>query len=167
MERRKALLMHHGSKKIKWIPEVTYTIIKKYIPIPCVDVFIEDPKSGFLWIKRNMPPQFHQWAPIGGRILKFESPEIACQRIAKKEMGLNIDVKEFIGFTEFRDKNHFISLNFRAMLLSHKDEIKINKKEVAEYIFNYDMPLGTANQYIDIYQQLRRKIYEKSTNQRT
>ena len=161
MVRRNALSMHNGNNKISWIPEDTYKIIKKFVPIACVDVFIEDSKKGFLWIQRNIPPQLNQWAPIGGRIIKFESPKEACKRIVKKEVGIDIDVKEFLGFSEFRDKNHFISLNFRAILKKHHQEISINKNEVSAYIFCYDMPLGTADQYVEIYQKLRRSIHER------
>jgi ADP-ribose pyrophosphatase YjhB (NUDIX family) len=161
MEGRNPLPLRLRSKKITWIPEETYTLIKQCIPVPCVDVFIEDTKKGFLWIQRNIPPQLNQWAPVGGRILKFESPEAACRRIAKKEVGLKIDVKEFLGYTEFRDENHFISLTFRATLQNQHQEIQINKNEVSEYIFSYDMPKGTADQYIDIYQKLRRYLHEK------
>jgi ADP-ribose pyrophosphatase YjhB (NUDIX family) len=161
MERRKTLPVHHGSKKIGWIPEDIYKIIKQFIPIPCVDVFVENPKKGFLWIQRNIPPQLHQWAPIGGRIHKFESPEVACKRIVKKEVGLDIEVKDFLGFSEFQDENHFISLNFRASLKKRNQEIHINKNEVSRCMYSYDILQGTADQYIDIYQKLRRLIHEK------
>lgn len=161
MEQRDALPVHHGSDKIAWIPEDTYKIIKQFIPIACVDVFIENPKKGFLWIQRNIPPQLHQWAPIGGRIHKFESPGVACKRIVKKEVGLDIDVKEFLGFSEFRDENHFISLNFRATLKKPNQEININKNEVSGYVYDYDMPVGTADQYVEIFQKLRRQIHAK------
>jgi|WetSurMetagenome_2_1015567.scaffolds.fasta_scaffold796275_2 ADP-ribose pyrophosphatase YjhB (NUDIX family) len=156
MERRKKLSDTDQSNKITWIPEDTYKIIKQFIPIACVDVFIENPKKGFLWIQRDIPPQLHQWAPIGGRIHKFESPEVACKRIVKKEVGLDIDVKEFLGFSEFRDENHFISLSFRATLKKPNREISINKNEVSGYVYDYDMPVGTADQYVEIFQKIRR-----------
>lgn len=161
MELKKTLPVHHGNKKIGWIPQDTYDLIKKYIPIPCVDVFIDNPTKGFLWIQRNIAPQLHQWAPVGGRIIKFESPEMACKRVVKKEVGLDIVVKEFLGFSEFRDKNHFISLNYRAILKKHNQEIHLNADEVSQCLFSFDMPEGTADQYIDIYNKLRRKRYEK------
>lgn len=161
MEHKKTLPMHNGNNKINWIPQDTYNIIKKYIPVACVDVFIDNPTKGFLWIQRNIPPQLHQWAPVGGRIIKFESPEMACKRIVKKEVGLDIVVKEFLGFSEFRDENHFISLNFRAILKKHDQEIHLNTDEVSQYLFSFDMPQGTADQYVDIYGKLRRKEYEK------
>lgn len=161
MEHKKTLPVRNGNKKIEWIPEETYTLIKKHIPIPCVDVFIEDPTKGFLWIQRNIPPQLHQWAPIGGRIIKFESPEMACKRIVQKEVGLDIAVKDFLGFSEFRDKNHFISLNFRAVLKKRNQRIRLNVHEVSQCLFSYDMPNGTADQYVDIYNKLRRKNHEK------
>jgi len=161
MERRDPLPLHHGSNKITWIPDDTYKIIKQFIPIVCVDVFITDSKKGFLWIQRNIPPQLHQWAPIGGRILKFESPEAACKRIVKKEVGLDIDVIEFLGLSEFRDENHFISLNFKATLKDNHQKMIINKNEVSGYLYSYDLPLGTADQYIDIYQKLRRQTHEE------
>lgn len=161
MELKKTLPLHHGNKKINWIPQDIYNLIKSYIPIPCVDVFIDNPTKGFLWIQRNIPPQLHQWAPVGGRIIKFESPEMACKRIVKKEVGLDIVVKEFLGFSEFRDENHFISLNYRAMLKKHNQEIHLNIDEVSQYLFSFDMPKGTAEQYIDIFKKLRGKKYEK------
>lgn len=164
MKIRRKKTSNNELSKTLWIPDEIYEIIKQCIPIPCVDVFIENPTKGFLWIQRNIPPQQYQWAPIGGRIYKFESPEEACIRIAKKEVGLDINVKEFLGFSEFKDENHFISLNFKASLKKPYQNIHINKNEVSGYLFNYELPLGTADQYIEIYQKLRRTIHEKKTN---
>jgi len=93
--------------------------------------------------------------------LKFESPEAACKRIVKKEVGLDIDVIEFLGLSEFRDENHFISLNFKATLKDNHQKMIINKNEVSGYLYSYDLPLGTADQYIDIYQKLRRQTHEE------
>ncbi|MBN1860286.1 MAG: NUDIX hydrolase [Candidatus Thermoplasmatota archaeon] len=166
MEFKQTLPMHHGSNKIKWIPEETYHIIKHYIPIPCIDVFIEKQKKGFLWIKRNIPPQYNQWAPVGGRILKFETPQKACKRIARKEVGLDIVVKEFIGFSEFQEENHFISLNFIATLKKHQ-KIHLNKNEVSQYMYSYELPSGAADQYKEIFTIARSKIYEKEPGRQT
>lgn len=160
MERQKTLSMHHGSKKINWIPDDIYKAIKQYIPIPCIDVFIEIPEKGFLWIKRKIPPQLNQWAPIGGRIHKFEAPEEACKRVVKKEVGLDVTIKEFLGISEFRDENHYISLNYRATLKNIEQEITINTNEVSDYMFSYNMPSNLPKQYINIYRKLRRFVNE-------
>lgn len=161
-QKRKHCTRNRNENNITWIPEDTYDLIKQFIPIPCVDVFIHIPKQGFLWIQRNIPPQLHQWAPIGGRIHKFESPEDACVRIAKKEVGLTIDIKEFLGISEFREKNHFISLNFRALVKNHRQKININTNEVSDFIISYQIPSDTPKQYHDIYKKVRRSVYEQS-----
>lgn len=70
------------------IPENIYSQITRLMPIPCVDLFIEDERGKILLIKRsNEPAKGHWWFP-GGRVHFKEPREQAARRKLKEECGL-------------------------------------------------------------------------------
>ncbi|MGD0690051.1 MAG: NUDIX domain-containing protein [Candidatus Bathyarchaeia archaeon] len=75
-------------KSIEWMPDGLWNQVKRYIPIPCVDVIVEDSKGRVLLGWRQIPPYRNVWALPGGRIGKGERLQTAARRILA-EYGLS------------------------------------------------------------------------------
>lgn len=65
------------------------------MPIPCVDLLVEDENGRILMIKRANEPAKGQWWFPGGRVNFLETREQAAKRKLKEECGLEaLQVKE-------------------------------------------------------------------------
>lgn len=67
-----------------------YEIIKKNMPIPCVDLVVVDKDKKILMLKRKNDPAKGKWWFPGGRVHFNEPRTEAVKRKAKKECGLDI-----------------------------------------------------------------------------
>lgn len=73
---------------IMHIPENIYAQIVRLMPIPCVDLLVEDENGRILLIKRANEPAKGQWWFPGGRVHFLEKREKAAIRKLKEECGL-------------------------------------------------------------------------------
>ena len=71
-----------------WIPDDLYRQIINVMPIPCVDLIVEDSKGRILMLKRKNEPAKGQWWLPGGRIHFGEKRIEAARRKLKDECGL-------------------------------------------------------------------------------
>jgi ADP-ribose pyrophosphatase YjhB (NUDIX family) len=80
------------------IPSELYAQIMNYIPIPCVDIFIVDKENdSYFLVKRANKPAKNMWWPLGGRMLKYESPFQTATRKARQEAKIHITPIAIIG----------------------------------------------------------------------
>lgn len=78
-----------------YIPEDIYVQIVRLMPIPCVDLLVEDEKGRILMIKRANEPAKGQWWFPGGRVQHMEMRVQAAKRKLKEECGLDaFQIKE-------------------------------------------------------------------------
>ncbi|MDP3966106.1 MAG: NUDIX domain-containing protein [archaeon] len=116
------------------------------VPRLTIDLLIKS-KEGILFTKRAIEPFRGMWHLPGGGVLLNESLEEAGKRIAKRETGLNIEIKKFLGYIEFPHEKvlgferHSVSLVFLAEPLSV--EVKLNE-ESEDFNFRKDIPENTA-----------------------
>lgn len=73
-----------------YIEETLYQEILAKMPIPCVDLIIENSKGEILMLKRNNEPAKNQWWTPGGRVLLGETLREAALRKAQEEAGLSL-----------------------------------------------------------------------------
>jgi ADP-ribose pyrophosphatase YjhB (NUDIX family) len=64
-----------------WMSEPLWNKVKRYIPIPCVDVILENSRGEILLGWRRIPPYRNVWALPGGRLVKGEELAAAGERI--------------------------------------------------------------------------------------
>lgn len=77
------------------IPQNIYAKIVRIMPIPCVDLLVEDANGRILMVKRANDPAKGQWWFPGGRVHYLETREQAAKRKLKEECGLDaLQVKE-------------------------------------------------------------------------
>lgn len=70
------------------VEESLYQQIIKVMPIPCVDLIVEDDQGKILLLKRKNKPASGEWWFPGGRIFHGESMIATAQRKLKEECGL-------------------------------------------------------------------------------
>jgi len=94
-----------------------YNKIREVIPTFCVDLVVTNQHNKFLLIKRTESPAKGQWWLPGGRVYKNETLREAAIRKGKEELGIEIDLKDFVSVEEtiFEDDNvHTINAVFHA-----------------------------------------------------
>lgn len=79
------------------IPEDIYAQIVRQMPIPCVDLIVEDDQGRVLLIKRADEPAKEQWWFPGGRVHYLETRMQAVVRKLREECGLEASQCSEIG----------------------------------------------------------------------
>jgi ADP-ribose pyrophosphatase YjhB (NUDIX family) len=70
-----------------WMPDKLWSEVKRHLPIPCMDVLLENSRGEVLLGWRQIPPYKHVWALPGGRVGKGERLQATARRILA-EYGL-------------------------------------------------------------------------------
>jgi len=115
------------------------------VPRLCVEVVIKT-DEGYLLTKRAIPPCEGQWHLPGGTVLYKESLEDALKRVAKAELGVNVEVGEFLGYMEFLHfdemggYDHPISLAFLCTPDHYDFTLDV---QASEYAFFKEIPENT------------------------
>ena len=81
------------------IPPDTYELIKKNVPIACVELLIIH-EGAVLLLKRKNPPARGQWWYPGGRIFKDETIFEAAERKGKKELDVILEPQRIMSVEE-------------------------------------------------------------------
>ena len=85
----------------------------------CVEVVIIDDARGVLLSLRDIPPNVGAWHIPGGTVLFGEPLATAVQRVARGELGVDVEAGELLGYIEY--PSHYtagldspVGLAFRA-----------------------------------------------------
>src|SRR3989344_3692653 len=81
------------------IPNELYQQILENMPIFCIDIVLYHNNQVFLTY-RTQEPAKDQWWIQGGRVFKNETFAEAVQRLAKREIGIEVDIIKQIGTYE-------------------------------------------------------------------
>ena len=84
-----------------------YRFVYSRAPRLCVDLAIGS-VEGLLLTKRDIPPAEGLWHMPGGRVFYKESLAEAAARIAGTELGITIELGDFIGYIEFLNDGEFV-----------------------------------------------------------
>ena len=79
-----------------WITDDDWETIVANVPIVSVDLLIRY-EGGLLFGKRTNEPAKGYWFIPGGRVHKCETRREAVHRVAKKELGLSVEIVESLG----------------------------------------------------------------------
>lgn len=82
-----------------WIPADDWQAIVEHTPIVSVDLLILQ-QDGILLGKRKNKPAKGFWFVPGGRVHKGETRHEAVHRIAKEELGIEVEIIESLGAYE-------------------------------------------------------------------
>jgi 8-oxo-dGTP pyrophosphatase MutT (NUDIX family) len=84
-----------------WLPKPEYDWIFSRVPRLCVEVVIATPEHGVLLKLRDIPPNVGAWHIPGGTVLFGEPVAEAVKRVARDELGLDVEVGELLGYIEY------------------------------------------------------------------
>ena len=70
------------------------------VPRLTVEVIIKN-REGILFTKRLIPPYVGSWHFPGGTVYYKETIEDAVKRVAKDELGVEVEIERFIGFVHY------------------------------------------------------------------
>lgn len=83
----------------EWIPADEWRTIVSNVPIVSVDLLVRT-DEGLLLGKRTNEPARGDWFPPGGRVRKGETRTEAVHRVARTELGVEVEVVESLGAFE-------------------------------------------------------------------
>jgi ADP-ribose pyrophosphatase YjhB (NUDIX family) len=84
-----------------WLPKHEYDAIYSRVPRLCVEVVITLPTRGVLLERRDIPPNIGAWHIPGGTVLFGEPLVEAVKRVARDELGVEVQVGELLGYIEY------------------------------------------------------------------
>lgn len=103
-----------------WLPKHEYDAIFSRVPRLSVEVIIAAADRGVVLSLRDIPPNEGAWHIPGGTVLFGEPVVDAVKRVARSELGLEVDVVgELLGYIEYPSHyrnglDHPVGLAFRA-----------------------------------------------------
>jgi colanic acid biosynthesis protein WcaH len=86
-------------RRVDWIPEEEWATIVRNVPIVSVDLLVRTPE-GVLLVERTNRPAKGEWFVPGGRVHKGERLIEAVHRVAREELGVEVEIGERLGAYE-------------------------------------------------------------------
>lgn len=126
--------------------------VMKSVPIPCIDLAMRFNgmfEDSFLFIQRSIEPYKGLYAFPGGRILKGEDIEEARLRIARREVGIDIEPYEATLINAYSidfDWRHDITLLY-YIDVPNKIDIELDMTQSSGYRFSRTLPKPTGELY--------------------
>lgn len=105
-----------------------FKVIIDNTPLVSLDLIVKK-NNKILLGKRVNPPAKHYWFTLGGRVLKNETINNAIRRIAKDELGIDLEtIPYFIGvFEHIYENSIFEKITTHYINLAYEIEIESNK----------------------------------------
>lgn len=141
----------------EFIPEQEYALIQRLVPEACVEVFVEH-DGAVLLVRRTNEPAKGEWFWPGSRLYKGEPLEAAAQRVAREELGLEVDLTGRLGvYSHFWDRSavegvdtrHTVNVVFRARPVGNEIGITLDDQH-ADYRF-VSAPEAGLHEYVRTY----------------
>ncbi len=118
-----------------------------FIGIGCGALIIND-KNETLLIKRNPKSQNEAgfWSKPGGTVEFNENVEDAVKREIKEELGVDIELVKFLGFTNHiikSENQHWVAFNYLAKIIKGEPKnLEIEKIEEIKWFNLSNLPLN-------------------------
>lgn len=121
------------------IPEEQFAVCQRHLPEACVEVFLEH-GGGVLLARRTNEPAEGEWFTPGSRLYKGEGLADAARRVAREELGLEVELTDQLGvYSHFWatspvpgvDSRHTVNVVFQATLAGDAFEIVLDDQHDA------------------------------------
>ncbi len=90
-----------------YVPDELFSEFLSYMPQVSVELFLEKNNKALV-ARRNNKPAKDEWFWPGGRLNKGETFEEAVHRIASRELGIEVEIKDLLGvYNHFWDDGRF------------------------------------------------------------
>lgn len=112
-----------------------FEYIYSKVPRLCVEVIVKT-REGIVLSKRSIPPWIGKWHIPGGTVLFKETLEDAARRVAKVELGVEVEVQKFLGFLYYpsEEKERGYGWSIGAAFLSTIKSGEIRGSEQGEEV---------------------------------
>jgi colanic acid biosynthesis protein WcaH len=146
-----------GPEPVEWIPDDQWETIVRNVPIVSVDLVVLT-DDGVVLAKRTNEPVKGEWFVPGGRVRKGERLEDAVHRVARKELGIEIEIVESLGAYEhlYRESDvdasggkHYLANGF--VVRTDSREFTIDDQHGDVQVFE-EIP-NNLHQYVEKYVQ--------------
>lgn len=87
------------TRRVDWIPDEEWATIVRNVPVVSVDLLVETPR-GVLLVERANRPARGEWFVPGGRVRKGERLARAVDRVARGELGVEVEIEASLGAYE-------------------------------------------------------------------
>lgn len=151
------------TKELKFAPRELFVQMLEYMAIPTFDLVIEYGNQGIIIVHRKIAPYKDVWALPGLRMFKGENIDDTLIRIAKQEVGLNIDTKDkiilgqYVGKFKTEHERQDISTGY-LVKVSDDQEIYLNQDHFYSHRITTSIPenMGAMYKYyLNQYFQMR------------
>lgn len=110
------------------------------VPRLCVEIIILDHQKGVLLTKRAIEPAKGAWHTPGGTVRYQESLEEAARRIAKKELGVGVEIIKELGVIEAIFTAHYSHDVSVAIEVRPSSETFLLDEQADEFKFFKELP---------------------------
>lgn len=137
---------------MKYAPREIFEQILEWSVIPTFDLVIEIEGKGFVLVKRKIAPYKNQWALPGLRMYKDEGIDDTLIRIAKQEVGLDIDpsqkvlIDQYVGKFKTENERQDLSTGYYFHLPA-STEIILNTEHFSTYQISKEVPDNIGAMY--------------------
>ena len=117
-----------------YLPEELYTDFLTNMPETCVEVVLQH-QGAVLLAKREIEPAKGEWFWPGSRLYKGEPTEEAAHRVAREELGIEIELEGLLGvYSHFWDRSaqspdvsrHTVNAVYRASPVAENPQIRLD-----------------------------------------
>lgn len=137
---------------MKYAPRDIFEQILEWAVIPTFDLIIEIEGRGYLMVKRTIEPYKNQWALPGLRMYKDESIDATLIRIAKQEVGIDLDptkkllIGQYVGKFKTEHQRQDLSTGYYFKLPA-STEITINGEHFSSFQLTRKVPDNSGAMY--------------------
>lgn len=138
-------------KKIKFAPKKIFDQILEWTVIPTFDLVIQYGNEGVIIVKRKIAPYKNQWALPGLRMFKGENIDDTLRRIARDELGLEIDPEHrvFLGqyVGKFSTEHHRQDISTGYLVRIPQKPIVLNPAHFSTFNIVKHIPANMGGMY--------------------
>lgn len=118
----------------EYLPEEQYTEFLANMPEICVEVVLQH-REAVLLARREIEPAKGEWFWPGSRLYKGERTRQAAHRVAREELGIEIELTDLFGvYSHFWDRSaqspdvsrHTVNVVYRARPVEDEHRIKLD-----------------------------------------
>ena len=140
---------------VEWIADEDWATIVSNVPIVSVDLVVLT-DDGVVLARRQNQPAKGEWFVPGGRVHKGERLEAAVHRVAREELGIEVEIVESLGVYEHlysesdvtdSGGKHYLANGF---VVRTTDEPRIGDSQHGAVRRFEDLPKG-AHPYVEAY----------------
>lgn len=137
------------------VPTERYAAFVEEMPQVCVEVFVEM-DDGVLLTKRTNEPAEGEWFWPGSRLYKGEELEAAAHRVAREELGIEVELHGRLGiYAHFWETSaegpsrHTVNVVYRATPTDPGAEVALDDQHSAHRLVDGSEP--GLHEYVEAY----------------